>query len=49
VRFPEGSLIISDHGSHHIARAGTALHVGEHYIVAAEADVLEEVMHLLQG
>lgn len=49
VRFPEGSLIISDFGGHRIARADTTLHAGEHYVVAAEAEVLEEVMNLLQG
>jgi trk system potassium uptake protein TrkA len=49
VRLPEGSPIISDHGGHRIARADPVLHAGEHYVVAAEADVLEEVTHLLQG
>jgi trk system potassium uptake protein TrkA len=49
VHFPSGSLVISDYGGHRIARAGTTLHAGEHYIIAAEADVLEEVMNLLQG
>lgn len=49
IRFPEGSLVVSDVGGSSIARADTVLEPGQRYIIAAEPDVVEEVMQLLRG
>lgn len=49
VRFPAGTLIVSDEDGRRIARSDTTLTAGSRYIVAVEPDVAEEVMNLLQG
>lgn len=49
VRFPDGTLIISDEEGQRIARPETTLSAGSRYVVAVEPNVAEEVMNLLQG
>ncbi|WP_049980269.1 potassium channel family protein [Halolamina rubra] len=49
VRFPEGTLIISDDDGHRIARRDTTLTPGSRYVVAVEPDVADEVMNLMRG
>lgn len=49
VRFPSGTLVISDDDGHRIARPDTRLTPGKRYIVAVEPDVADEVMNLLRG
>lgn len=49
VRFPDGTLIISDGDGQQIARPETTLTPGERYVIAVEPDVVDEVMNLLQG
>lgn len=49
VRFPAGTLIVSDEDGQRIARPDTMLTAGRRYVVAVEPDVAEEVMNLLQG
>lgn len=49
VRFPSGSLIVSDDDGHEIARPETTLTPGRQYVVAVEPDVVEEVMQLMRG
>lgn len=49
VRFPEGTLIVSDENGEQVARPDTTLSAGGRYVVAVEPDVAEEVMNLLQG
>ena len=49
VRFPAGTLIVSDDDGHRIARPDTTLTPGGRYVVAVEPDVAEEVMNLMRG
>jgi len=49
VRFPTGTLVISDGDGERIARPDTTLEAGRHYVVAVEPDVAGEVLDLLQG
>lgn len=49
VRFPEGTLIISNEDGNRISRSDTQLTAGNRYVVAVEPDVVDEVMNLLQG
>ncbi len=49
VRFPTGTLIISDDDGERIAGPETTLDPGKRYVVAVEPDVAEEVMNLLRG
>lgn len=49
VRFPAGTLVISDHDGERIARPDTTLTPGRRYVVAVEPDVADEVVNLLRG
>ncbi|WP_318570342.1 TrkA family potassium uptake protein [Salinigranum marinum] len=49
IRFPSGTLVISDDDGERIARPDTTLDPGRRYIVAVEPDVAGEVMNLLRG
>jgi len=49
VRFPEGTLIVSDEGGDRIAGPETTLTPGNRYVVAVEPDVADEVMNLMRG
>jgi trk system potassium uptake protein TrkA len=49
VRFPAGTLVVSDDDGHRVARPDTTLSPGSRYIVAVEPDVADEVMNLLRG
>lgn len=49
IRFPTGSLVVSDQDGTRVARPDTVLHPGRHYIVACEPAVTHEVMQLLRG
>ncbi|MEZ3143427.1 TrkA family potassium uptake protein [Halobaculum sp. MBLA0143] len=49
VRFPAGTLVISGEDGGQIARPETTLTPGRRYIVAAESEVADEVVHLLRG
>jgi trk system potassium uptake protein TrkA len=49
VRFPAGTLIVSDEDGHRVARSDTTLTPGSRYIVAIEPDVADEVMNLMRG
>jgi trk system potassium uptake protein TrkA len=49
VRFPAGTLIVSDDDGERVARPDTTLTPGSRYIVAVEPDVAEEVMNLMRG
>lgn len=49
VRFPEGTLIVSDEAGDCIAGPDTALEAGNQYVVAVEPDVVDEVLNLLRG
>ena len=49
VRFPAGTLIVSDDGGHRIARSDTTLTPGNRYVVAVEPNVADEVMKLMRG
>jgi trk system potassium uptake protein TrkA len=49
VRFPTGTLIVSDDDGQQIARPETTLDPGKQYVVAVEPDVVEEVMNLMRG
>jgi trk system potassium uptake protein TrkA len=49
VRFPAGTLIVSDDDGHQIARPDTTLTPGSRYVVAVEPDVVDEVMNLIRG
>lgn len=49
IRFPAGTLVISDDGGNRIARADTTLIPGNSYVVAFEPDVADEVMNLMRG
>jgi len=49
VRFPDGTLIVSDDDGQQVARPDTRLTPGSRYVVALEPDVAEEVMNLMRG
>jgi K+ transport systems, NAD-binding component len=49
VRFPEGTLIISDDGGERVARPDTTLTPGKRYVVAVEPGVVDEVLNLMRG
>jgi len=49
VRFPDGTLIISDGEGDRVARPETMLTAGDRYLVAVEPAVADEVMNLLRG
>lgn len=49
IRFPTGSLVVSDQDGTRVARPDTVLQPGQHYIVACEPSVTQEVMQLLRG
>ena len=49
IRFPSGTLVISDDDGDRVARPDTTLTPGKRYIVAVESDVADEVMNLLRG
>jgi trk system potassium uptake protein TrkA len=49
VRFPAGTLIVSDDDGNRIARSDTTLTPGSRYVVALEPDVADEVMNLMRG
>jgi trk system potassium uptake protein TrkA len=49
VRFPAGTLIVSDDDGNRIARSDTTLTPGSRYVVAVEPDVADEVMNLMRG
>lgn len=49
VRFPEGTLIVSDEDGEQVARPDTTLTPGKLYVVAVEPDVVDEVMNLMRG
>jgi trk system potassium uptake protein TrkA len=49
VRFPRGTLVISDDEGQRIAGPETTLSPGQRYVVAVEPDVADEVMNLLRG
>lgn len=49
VRFPAGTIIVSDDDGERIARPDTTLTAGRRYIVAVEPDVVDEVMNLMRG
>ena len=49
VRFPEGTLVISDDDGERVARPETTLSPGKRYVVATEPDVAEEITRLFRG
>jgi trk system potassium uptake protein TrkA len=49
VRFPSGTLVISDDDGNRVARPDTTLDPGKRYVVAVEPDVVDEVLNLLRG
>jgi trk system potassium uptake protein TrkA len=49
IRFPSGTLVISDDDGERIARPDTTLDPGRRYVVAVEPDVADEVMNLMRG
>jgi trk system potassium uptake protein TrkA len=49
VRFPEGTLIVSDDEGERVARPDTTLTPGKRYLVAVEPAVADEVMNLMRG
>lgn len=49
ISFPSGSLVVSDKAGSRVARPDTVIEAGQHYIVAAEPSVTNEVMQLLRG
>jgi len=49
VRFPEGTLVISDDDGERVSRPETTLTPGKRYLVAVESDVVDEVMNLMRG
>jgi len=49
VRFPAGTLVVSDENGERIARSDTTLSAGSRYVIAVEPNVVDEVMNLLQG
>lgn len=49
VALPRGALIISDEAGNNIAGSETTLDPGKSYIVAAEPEVVDEVVNLMRG
>lgn len=49
VRFPSGTLVISDDDGERVARPETTLAPGKRYVIAVEPDVVDEVLNLLRG
>lgn len=49
VRFPAGTLIVSDAEGDKIARSDTTLTAGDRYILAVEPDIVDEVLNLMRG
>lgn len=49
VRFPAGTLIVSDDDGNRIARPDMTLTPGSRYVIAVEPDVADEVMNLMRG
>jgi len=49
VRFPAGTLVISDDDGNRVARPDTTLTPGRHYVIAVDPDVADEVLNLLRG
>jgi len=49
VRFPSGTLVISDDDGERVARPETTLTPGKRYVIAVEPDVADEVMNLLRS
>lgn len=49
VRFPAGTLVVSDDDGNQTARPDTTLTPGSRYVIAVEPDVAEEVMNLMRG
>mgnify|MGYP000008804870 FL=1 len=49
VRFPAGTLVISDDDGEQVARPETTLTPGKRYVIAVEPNVADEVMNLLRG
>ncbi len=49
IRFPAGTLIVSDDDGNRIARPEMTLTPGSSYVVALEPDVADEVMNLMRG
>jgi trk system potassium uptake protein TrkA len=49
VRFPAGTLVVSNDDGNRIARPDTTLTPGKRYVVAVEPDVADEVMNLMRG
>ena len=49
VRFPDGTVVVSDADGHRVARPDTTLTPGERYVVAVESEVADEVLNLMQG
>jgi len=49
VRFPAGTLVISDSDGDSVAQPETALQPGNRYVVAVEPNVVDEVLNLLRG
>ncbi|ESP88216.1 potassium channel family protein [Candidatus Halobonum tyrrellensis] len=49
VRFPAGTLVVSDDDGNRVARADTTLTPGSRYVVALEPDIADEVMNLMRG
>nr|WP_245902898.1 TrkA C-terminal domain-containing protein [Salinigranum rubrum] len=48
VRFPAGTLVVSDDNGERIARPETTLEPDKQYVVAVEPDVVDEVLNLLR-
>lgn len=49
VKLPQGSLVVSDKSGDRISRRDTVLEPGHSYIVAAEDEVVDEVLNILRG
>jgi trk system potassium uptake protein TrkA len=49
IALPAGSLLISTADREELAGAETVLKPGERYILAVEADVVDEVLNLMRG
>ncbi|MDY6780805.1 MAG: TrkA family potassium uptake protein, partial [Halobacteria archaeon] len=49
VKFPRGSLVLSDEKGEGLAGPETVLEPGRSYVVAVESDVTDEVVNLMRG
>lgn len=49
VRFPSGTLVVSNDDGDSIAKPDTTLTPGKRYVIAVEPDVADEVMNLIRG